>query len=72
MKPLVLTSWGYCLKTRDRRLVLWNQDTDERKEWLPVELPYDSIIVEHLCGFITFPALRWLADRGVVLTLPNP
>jgi CRISPR/Cas system-associated endonuclease Cas1 len=68
MRPLLLTDWGTCLKTKDRRLVLLNQDSGERKEWLPVDFPFDSIIVEHLGGFVTFPALRWLATNGVSLT----
>ncbi len=68
MKPLLLTSWGLCLKTQDRKLVLHNQDSGARKSWLPVEFPYDSIIVEHLGGFVTFPALRWLATNGITLT----
>ncbi|MCI4369203.1 MAG: CRISPR-associated endonuclease Cas1 [Thermoplasmata archaeon] len=68
MKPLLLTDYGLCLKTKERRLVLLNQDSGERREWLPVEFPYDSIIVENLGGFVTFPALRWLALNGVSLT----
>lgn len=68
MKPLLLTTWGLCLKTHDRKLVLRNQDSGEEREWLPVDFPYDSIIVENLGGFVTFPALRWLASNGVSLT----
>jgi CRISPR/Cas system-associated endonuclease Cas1 len=68
MRPLLLTDYGLCLKTKERRLVLLNQDSGERKEWLPVDFPFDSIIVEHLGGFVTFPALRWLATNGVSLT----
>jgi CRISPR/Cas system-associated endonuclease Cas1 len=68
MRPLLLTDYGTCLKTKDRRLVLQNQDSGARKEWLPVDFPFDSIIVEHLGGFVTFPALRWLATNGVSLT----
>jgi CRISPR/Cas system-associated endonuclease Cas1 len=69
MKPLLLTTYGLTLKTRDRRLVLWNQDSGERKEWLPTEFTHDSIIAENLGGFVTFPALRWLASNGVSLTM---
>ena len=68
MKPLLLTTWGSCLKTHDRKLVLRNQDSGEEKEWLSVDFPYDSIIVENLGGFVTFPALRWLASNGISLT----
>ena len=68
MKPLLLTDFGTCLKTRDRKLVLQNQDSGESQEWLPREFSYDSIIVHHLGGFLTFPALRWLSTNGVSLT----
>jgi CRISPR/Cas system-associated endonuclease Cas1 len=68
MKPLILTDYGLCLKTRDRKLVLVNQDSGARKEWLPVDFPFDSILVENLGGFVTFPALRWLATNAVTLT----
>lgn len=68
MKPLLLTDYGTCLKTRDRKLVLLNQDSGKRNEWFPVTFPHDSIIVENLGGFVTFPALRWLATNGVPLT----
>jgi len=69
MKPLLLTTYGTCLKTRDRRLVLLNQDTGVRKSWLPTEFRFDAIIAENLGGFATFPALRWLATNGVSLTI---
>jgi CRISP-associated protein Cas1 len=68
MKPLLLTDYGTCLKTKDRALVLWNQDTGERREWTAAAFPFDSIIVDHLGGFVTFPALRWLSTNGVSLT----
>jgi CRISPR/Cas system-associated endonuclease Cas1 len=69
MKPLLLTTYGSCLKTQDRKLVLWNQDSGARKEWSPAEFGYDSVITENLGGFVTFPALRWLATNGVSLTM---
>jgi CRISPR/Cas system-associated endonuclease Cas1 len=69
MKPLLLTTYGSCLKTQDRKLVLWNQDNGSRKEWSPGEFGYDSVITENLGGFVTFPALRWLATNGVSLTM---
>jgi CRISP-associated protein Cas1 len=68
MKPLLLTDYASSLKARGRKLVLWNQGSGKREEWLPREFPYDSIIVEHLGGFVTFPALRWLATNGIPLT----
>jgi CRISP-associated protein Cas1 len=68
MRPLLLTDYGLSIKTRDRKLVLWNQDTDKREEWIPRDFPYDSIIIEHLGGFVTFPALRWLSTNGISLT----
>jgi len=69
MRPLLLTTYGTCLKTRDHQLVLENQDSGERKAWLPSEFNYDSVIAENLGGFATFPALRWLAANGVSLTM---
>jgi CRISPR/Cas system-associated endonuclease Cas1 len=71
MRALLLTDYGTCLKTRDRRLVLQNQDSGERKEWLPTEFGFDAVIAENLGGFVTFPALRWLASNGVSLTMLN-
>lgn len=68
MRPLLLTDYGACLKTKDRALVLWNQDTGQRQTWAPAAFPYDSIVADHLGGFVTFPALRWLATNGVSLT----
>jgi CRISPR-associated protein Cas1 len=68
MRPLLLTTYGSCLKTQDRKLVLWNQDSGERSEWSPSKFPYDSVVVENLGGLVTFPALRWLATNGVSLT----
>lgn len=71
MKPLVLTAYGACLKVRAGRLVLFDQATHERQEWGPAEFPYDTVICDPLGGFVTFPALRWLAERGAVLSLLN-
>jgi CRISP-associated protein Cas1 len=69
MRPLLLTDYGTCLKTKERRLVLVNQDSGQRTEWLPSEFGWDSVIAENLGGFVTFPALRWLASNGVSLTM---
>jgi CRISP-associated protein Cas1 len=69
MRPLLLTDYGTCLKTQDRKLVLLNQDSGARKEWLPSAFGYDSIIAENLGGFVTFPALRWLASNGISVTM---
>ncbi|MCI4351506.1 MAG: CRISPR-associated endonuclease Cas1 [Thermoplasmata archaeon] len=68
VKPLLLTTYGTCLKTSERKLVLVNQDSGKRLEWSPSTFPYDSIVVENLGGFVTFPALRWLATNGISLT----
>lgn len=68
MRPLLLTDYGLCLKTRDRKLVLRNQDSGKTQEWLPRDFPYDSIVIHHLGGFLTFPALRWISTNGVSLT----
>jgi CRISPR/Cas system-associated endonuclease Cas1 len=68
MRPLLLTAYGTRLKTKNRKIVLLNQDTGERREWLPSEFGYDAVIVENLGGFVTFPALRWLASNGISLT----
>lgn len=69
MKPLLLSRYGCCVKVRDRKLVLYDQSSGRRREWFPVEFPYDSILVENLGGFVTFPALRWLAANGVTLSV---
>ncbi|HEV2429219.1 MAG TPA: hypothetical protein VGV64_05160, partial [Thermoplasmata archaeon] len=67
MKPLLLTSWDTSLKVREgRKLVI--ETSEGRKSWLPIEFPYDTVIVENLGGFVTFPALRWLALNGVTVT----
>ncbi len=68
MRPLLLTGWDTCLKTRDRRLIVKDQKSGVAREYLPADFPYDSVIAENLGGFVTFPALRWLASNGVSLT----
>ncbi len=71
MKPLVLTAYDSCLKVRAGKLVLLDQRTHQKQEWAPAEFPYDTVICDPLGGFVTFPALRWLAERGAVLSLLN-
>jgi CRISPR/Cas system-associated endonuclease Cas1 len=71
MKPLVLTAYDWCLKVRNGKLVLFDQATRELREWAPAEFPYDTVVCDPLGSFVTFPALRWLAERRAVLTLLN-
>jgi CRISPR/Cas system-associated endonuclease Cas1 len=71
MKPLLLTSYGSCLKVRAGKLVLFDQGTREQQEWAPADFPYDAVVCDPLGGFVTFPALRWIAERGAVLSLLN-
>lgn len=71
MKPLVIADYSSCLKVRNGRLILRLQDSDTEQEWDPGTFPYDTVVCDPLGGFVTFPALRWLGDRGVVLTLLN-
>jgi CRISPR/Cas system-associated endonuclease Cas1 len=71
MKPLVLTAYGSCLKVRAGKLVLFDQDSGDKREWAPAEFAYDTVVCDPLGGFVTFPALRWLAERGAVLSLLN-
>ena len=69
MKPLVLTGYRVCLKVRAGCLVLFDQSTGEGQDWSPAEFPFDSVICEPSGGFVTFPALRWLAERGAMVSL---
>ncbi|MFZ0892406.1 MAG: CRISPR-associated endonuclease Cas1 [Thermoplasmata archaeon] len=69
MKALPLMSYDSCLKVRDGALVLWNQASHERKSWEPRKFPYDTIVADPLGGFVTFPALRWLAEEGVTVSV---
>ncbi len=71
MKPLVVASYGSCLKVRGGKLVLEEQDTGALRSWAPAGFPFDTVVCDPLGGFVTFPALRWLAERRVVLTLLN-
>lgn len=71
MKPLVIADYSSCLKVRNGRLVLRLQNQEAEQEWDPAAFPYDTVVCDPLGGFVTFPALRWLADRGAVLTLLN-
>src|SRR5580658_811986 len=71
MKPLVIADYSSCLKVRNGRLVLRLQERKSEQEWEPGSFPYDTVVCDPLGGFVTFPALRWLANRGVVLTLLN-
>jgi CRISP-associated protein Cas1 len=76
MRALLLDRYGYTLKVRnDARgtpsLVL----TDDTDPLLKVVYPprpditFDSVLVRRLGGFVTWPALRWLADNGVPITM---
>lgn len=71
MKPLVLTDCGACLKARGGKLVLFSQETASQREWTPAGFPYDAVVCDPARGFVTFPALRWLAERGATLTVLN-
>ncbi len=71
MRPLVIAEYSSCLKVRNGKLVLRLQGQKVEQEWAPGAFPYDTVVCDPMGGFVTFPALRWLADRGVVLTLLN-
>jgi CRISPR/Cas system-associated endonuclease Cas1 len=69
MNVLPMLSYRSCLKVRDGALVLFNQSTKEQTEWDPRRFPFDTVVADPLGGFVTFPALRWLAEEGVTVSL---
>ncbi len=71
MKPLYLTGREQRLVLRSNRLVHLDNDNGTRQEWEARDLPFDAVISECFGGFISIPALRWLALNGVSLTLLN-
>jgi CRISPR/Cas system-associated endonuclease Cas1 len=69
MTALPLLSYESCLKIRNGELVLSNQATRESQSWGPRKFPYDTLVADLLGGFVTFPALRWLAEEGVTVSV---
>ncbi len=69
MKALILSEFGHSLTTRMGSLVLRNRITEERTAWTPATFPFDSVVVEAIGGYVTWPALRWLATNGVTVSL---
>lgn len=67
MRPLLLTDYGLSLRTRGGDLEVFNRTTNLSVRYPTKTLDFDTVIAHHLGGFVTWPALRWLANRGVSL-----
>ncbi len=47
------------------------QNGSDRREWNPLEFPYDAILIERGFGYVSFAALRVLLSLGVSVALLN-
>ena len=56
------------LRVRSFDLVLYSR-REERERWGRGHLPYDTVVVEDDKGFITWSALRWLAQERATVVL---
>lgn len=68
MKPLLISGFGTSINVDKRRLIITNKE--ERLEYYPHQIDYDSIIIDGHTGSISFEAIRWLMKHDItVLTL---
>lgn len=68
---MVIAAYGSRLKVRAGKPVLFDLVTRDEHAWTPGGFPYDAVVCDRLGGFVTLPELRWLADRGAVISLLN-
>ena len=71
MQPLILSGFGVQLKVDRRRLIIENRLEKKRQEFLPFQIPYDSIIIDGNYGVVSFEAMRWLMSHKISLSLLN-
>jgi CRISPR-associated protein Cas1 len=71
LNPLLISGFGTSISVDKRRLAIYNRPNDERIEFYPHQIDYDSIIVDVHTGNITFDAIRWLMRHDINLTILN-
>jgi CRISPR-associated protein Cas1 len=71
LKPLLISGFGTSISVDKRKLVVYNRLKEERLEFYPHQVDYDSIVVDGHTGNITFDAIRWLMKHDINLTFLN-
>jgi CRISPR-associated protein Cas1 len=71
MKPLILSGFGIFIRVDKRRLLIENKLQDQTYEFLPHQIPHDSIIIDGYTGSITFEAIRWLMKHDISISMLN-
>lgn len=66
-----MSGFGTSIHVENRRLRIENKIKDEKIEFYPHNIEYDSIIIDGHTGNITFEALRWISKHDINLTLLN-
>ncbi|MGA2799963.1 MAG: CRISPR-associated endonuclease Cas1, partial [Candidatus Micrarchaeaceae archaeon] len=69
MNPLVIAGFGTSINVNRRRLIIENKLEKRRMEFLPFQIPYDSIFIEGNYGVISFEALKWLSAHKIPVSL---
>ena len=71
MKSLLISGFGSSITVNKRRLNIINPSNNEKLEFYPHQIPYDSIIIDGNYGMITFEAIRWLMKHDITLITLN-
>jgi CRISPR-associated protein Cas1 len=72
MNPLYLSGFGVVLSVDGARLIVKNgflepDSTQNREEFQPRKMPYDSIVIDGQTGTISLTAIKWLMRHNVPL-----
>lgn len=71
MNPLLLSGYGISINVDKRKLIINNKTKNEKLEFYPHKIDYDSIVIDGHYGNVSFEALRWISKHDIVLTLLN-
>lgn len=74
LKPLYLSGFGVSLNVDGARLIVRDgflepDSTQERQEFQPRRIPYDSVVVDGQTGTISLAAIKWLMRHDIPLFL---
>jgi CRISPR-associated protein Cas1 len=69
VQPILISGFGTSINVEKRRLVIFNKNENSRIEFLPHQIPYDTLILDNHSGSITLDALRWLVKMDVSVCL---
>ena len=72
MNPLYLSGFGVILSVDGARLVVKNgflepDSTQNREEFQPRKMPYDSVVIDGQTGTISLTAIKWLMRHNIPL-----